>query len=398
MESGGKPEDGPSRVPGSGSGPGGQPGGERWRLVSGRQLKSNTVTFPAQKQTKLSEYVKSLECSGVAPKDILSIQVSTTGECRLTLASSKILDHVVNNGFSLGGHVLRPCPVSVKTIELHVHDLPIWVTDGALETALTKYGSIVGPVRHGKFQIDNGEYIATGVRFLTFRPNNSSTTVPSYLRATDSNVLFRVYYTGQPQTCRVCNSTGHLAKNCPEKEKPPANQTPRTRRWEQDSAEQAKANHAQAPVGVAETQDSEGLRSTDVVTSACAPSAAVRDSENEHESLDYAEPPSVSSTDAQPRSPPTDSETDTNTKNTSSNESTITDSIASETETVRSGSVQSANLSFTPARRSRPSPDSSPETVIAKGAKQVKPPMKKQPKKPPPASVPGSRFSALCTT
>ena len=159
--------------------------------------------------------MKSLECRGVAPKDTLSIQVSTTGECWLTLASSKILDHVVNNGFSLGGHVLRPCPVSVKTIELHVHDLPIWVTDGALETALTKYGSIVGPVRHEKFQIDNGEYIATGVRFLTFRPNNSSTTIPSYLRATDSNVLFRVYYSGQPQTCRVCNSTGHLAKKLP---------------------------------------------------------------------------------------------------------------------------------------------------------------------------------------
>ena len=51
------------------------------------------------------------------------------------LASSKILDQVVHNGFSLGDHIVRLCPVSVKTIELHGHDVPNRVMYGALNVS-----------------------------------------------------------------------------------------------------------------------------------------------------------------------------------------------------------------------------------------------------------------------
>ena len=89
-----------------------------------------------------------------------------------------------------------------------------------------KYGTLVGNVRHGTLK---GTNIVNGVRFATFAPKPRAS-VPSYVRTPDGQVMFRVFYHGQPETCRHCSSTGHVARDCPQARRPNGSST--SRRWE----------------------------------------------------------------------------------------------------------------------------------------------------------------------
>ena len=57
------------------------------------------------------------------------------------------------------------------------------VSDHAIEAALSLYGSVQGPERHGKVEVrvQEGLYIASGVRFATFKPTTPKKAIPSYI-------------------------------------------------------------------------------------------------------------------------------------------------------------------------------------------------------------------------
>ena len=370
---------------------------EPWRFVTSRQLKANTVVFPAQKEAKLTDYVQALEAGGLSPSHILSIQVSTAGECRLTLANPEVASKVASSAYSLGSHVLEPRSLEGKTLQLHIHDLPVWVSDSVLESALSPYGTIVGCVQHGKFKTNN-VYIATGVRFVMFRPKQqSSANIPSYLRTPDLNTTFRVYHAGQRPTCRLCSSVDHLAKECPNNSKSKkASDTPNTsnsRRWE--TAANTQPQHVNDPKP-AQATESNDIPTVTAEQAQITPSHSTVDpSLPVSRCSDLEQPPSVSSTQAEPPSPSACDNPESHSQKPTTNhddqptnvEQKIHDLVASARDTT---------AFITPSRRSRPSPDSSPEggpgTSGNLAKKEKKAPSKSTPSH---SAVPGSRFSAL---
>ena len=75
-----------------------------------------------------------------------------------------------------------------------------------------------------------------GRTFRTFSLKSAGTTIPSYLNCRTGRSQIRVYYDGQPQTCKLCSKQGHVVRDCPEKKsKDRTSASASTRRWEQQS-------------------------------------------------------------------------------------------------------------------------------------------------------------------
>lgn len=192
---------------------------DRWRRFAPRKLIAGTIVFPAVRGTKTIEYIRCLVDHGLDAIDILSVQVSTGNICNVTLSSRDIAESFAITGFTLKGNFIRPqtWEKSRRTVQLHIHDVPIWVSDCAITSALSEFGTVRGAIRHGRVKVEEGLYVASGVRFATFDLNEKCTSVPSYIRSADGKSVYRMYHEGQTPTCRFCNSTTHLAKACPKK-------------------------------------------------------------------------------------------------------------------------------------------------------------------------------------
>ena len=184
---------------------------EPWRQLSSSTLKKNTVVFPSQAQVSVGAYIKLLEEQGIT--GIISMQTTSRGQCRLTVESYEKAKLLVLNGFDCKGERVSPCFVSAPTTQLHIHDAPIWISDGVLKAALSPYGKLIGEIRHGKIKLSNGTQTATGVRFATFELKPGSS-IPSYLRTTEGSHELRIIYDGQVGTCRLCGQLGHIARTC----------------------------------------------------------------------------------------------------------------------------------------------------------------------------------------
>ena len=61
-----------------------------WRKFSPKDLKANTIVFPAIPRLKVVDYVDSLENHGISAEKILSVQVSTASQCRITFSCNTI--------------------------------------------------------------------------------------------------------------------------------------------------------------------------------------------------------------------------------------------------------------------------------------------------------------------
>ena len=182
-----------------------------WRKLNAKQLRERTVVFKAEKGVQTPRCLESQE---ISCSQILSVQVSSSGQCRITFSETSVAQQISVHGFVLGSHLVRPSLAGQSnTVQVHIHDVPIWITDGVVTSALSAYGSVKGSIRHGRVQIREGHHIASGVRFATFAlaPGKS---IPSYVRSADGRGVFRVFYTGQPSTCRICDLPGHMAKDC----------------------------------------------------------------------------------------------------------------------------------------------------------------------------------------
>ena len=201
-----------------------------WRKFSSKDLKANTIVFPATPRLKVVDYVDSLENHGISAEKILSVQVSTASQCRITFSCNTIVDAITEHGFLLNGSLVLPQPLAgAKSLQLHLHDIPVWVPDCVVEAALSLYGTVIGPIRHGRVKIRAGVYVASGVRFASFKQAAPMKAIPSYITTRDGKSTFRAYHTGQKATCRLCGSTDHIAKACgrakPESQRQHQNET-----------------------------------------------------------------------------------------------------------------------------------------------------------------------------
>ena len=202
---------------------------DAWRGVAPAHLKSCTASFPALKQVSIHDYLEALEGHGY--EDIVSIQLLSTGRCHITLSCQESIRKLSLEGFSVRGQQIVPAPLVNPHIQLHMHDIPVWISDPAVIAALSSYGTVVGTVRHGRLKLKSGKFAATGVRFATFMLT-PGVAIPSYVSTTGST-RFRVHYEDQKPTCRICDSPAHLASACPvRKQRMPS---AHTRRWETPS-------------------------------------------------------------------------------------------------------------------------------------------------------------------
>ena len=128
-----------------------------WRKFSSKDLKANTIVFPATPRLKVVDYVDSLENHGISAEKILSVQVSTASQCRITFSCNTIVGAITGHGFILNGSLVLPQPLAgAKSLQLHLHDIPVWVPDCVVEAALSLYGTVIGPIQHNN---NNNRYI-----------------------------------------------------------------------------------------------------------------------------------------------------------------------------------------------------------------------------------------------
>ena len=97
--------------------------------------------------------------------------------------------------------------------QLHIHDVPIWISDSNIISVLTPYGKIQRDHRHGRKQLQSGAYMSTGVRFASFE-QKPGMTLPRTLRTSDGTHVFRVTREGDAPLCSNCQSYFHTTEEC----------------------------------------------------------------------------------------------------------------------------------------------------------------------------------------
>ena len=218
---------------------------EPWRFVDPATLKLLTVSFKCLKGIRPDQYVQSLESQGFG--DILSLQLGLKGECRLTLGSRTSVEQILSKGFLVEGrHVLPQQGGSLaRATQLHVHDVPIWISDSNVISVLTPYGKVLGDIRHGRKRLQSGAYMSTGVRFASFEQKPG--TIPRTLRTSDGTHVFRVIREGDAPLCSNCQSYFHTTEECRKSKsddsaKPLLEPVSRpARRWETSTSAAARA-------------------------------------------------------------------------------------------------------------------------------------------------------------
>lgn len=183
-----------------------------WRDLSSQQLRELSARFSVTKGTKTLQVVEALADCGF--EDVLSVQISSRHSVIVTFCDRGSLDRIVREGFVMGEDTIVVENIIDPALRLSISDIPIWISDNAILAALTPYGVSTTSVRHGVISTKNGNKIATGVRYVTFKLAQGVTAVPSYLK-TAGGSTFSVRYDGQPRTCRICHSPDHLQADCP---------------------------------------------------------------------------------------------------------------------------------------------------------------------------------------
>jgi len=184
---------------------------ESWRGLSSHSLEANTVMFAAKKKVSTETYLQAIASENI---DVVYIQITSMGTCRVTLSQKQMAQELANKGFQFEGEQIFPQfykPVS----QIHIHDLPVWISDSVLTSVLSSYGTVIGSIRHSRIRVGNS-FVSTGVRFATFqmKPNKK---LPEYLRTTEGTHEFRVTYEGQPKSCRHCRLPDHTGQPCPKR-------------------------------------------------------------------------------------------------------------------------------------------------------------------------------------
>ena len=144
---------------------------------------------------------------GIPSRAVRCLQHLPNGKVDITFGTQEMQDQFLRRSvFTVNRRPYAAHPAQRRLTFVTILDAPYELTERALEYCLQKYGRVYSQ-RRGKIQ--SHPSVCNGLRHIRM---DIHTDIPSSLRF--GKFLLRVFYEGQPETCRRCNSPDHLAKDC----------------------------------------------------------------------------------------------------------------------------------------------------------------------------------------
>ena len=140
---------------------------------------------------------------GIPASAVRCLQRLLNGKVDITFGTQEMRDQFLRkSAFIVNRRPYAAHPPQRRLTFVTILDAPYELTERALEYRLQKYGRVYSQ-RRGKIQ--SHPSVCNGLRHIRMD-------IPSFLRF--GKFLLRVFYEGQPKTCRRCNSPDHLSKDC----------------------------------------------------------------------------------------------------------------------------------------------------------------------------------------
>lgn len=166
-------------------------------------------------------FLKSLGLFSAKVLGISPLLQTANQVARITFSNEAESETFLNQHGGLSHHDLEEKRVQVIIKDpgvqekfIRIADFPVNVNLDIVKTRLREFGTVLNIRRERYKATEEHDYIECYNGFITVRMTLNQP-IPSYLMIGDYKVYVR--YSGQLQTCRVCNQTGHLGAQCPKK-------------------------------------------------------------------------------------------------------------------------------------------------------------------------------------
>ena len=165
--------------------------------------------------------------------------------------NTAVRDRLLENGINVAGNWVYFSPhqkgIYIRPRwKVYVSQLPSGITHQEIRAVLQNYGNVrdVHVITRSLF----GRRYDTGDRVVIFSALDKD--IPSYLSIKGWKAFIR--YSGQPKTCRICERTGHIVKDCPVNQRSTSEEDqqdtqPDAEDMETHSSESNTENHPDAP-------------------------------------------------------------------------------------------------------------------------------------------------------
>ena len=182
-------------------------------VMAGHVARPNTLVIQCPEQIAgMPEREFMVELFKSVPKPVVrACQFLPKNYVRVTFKDEASRDQALVKGVSVRGFQLNVFEADPKAALVYCYWVPVEVSTDSIRHALSAYGQVLECQRqvHPEFQD-----IESGVRIVRVK---LTTQIPEVIRIL--NFPCKIYYRGQPKSCRSCKRTGHLAKDCPFKDK-----------------------------------------------------------------------------------------------------------------------------------------------------------------------------------
>ena len=181
--------------------------------MAGRVARPNTLVIQCPDQiASMSEHDFMVELFKSIPKSVIrACQFLPKNYVRVTFKDEASRDLALIKGVSVRGFQLNVFEADPKASLVYCYWVPVEVSTDSIRHALSAYGQVMECQRqvHSAFQD-----IESGVRIVRVKLTSQ---IPEVIRVL--NFPCKIYYRGQPKSCRSRRKTGHQAKDCPFKDK-----------------------------------------------------------------------------------------------------------------------------------------------------------------------------------
>ena len=181
--------------------------------MAGRVARPNTLVLQCPEQiASMSEDDFMSELFKSSPRTVVrACQFLPKNYVRVTFKDEASRDLALVKGVSVRGFHLNVFEADPKAALVYCYWIPVEVSTDSVRHALPAYGQVLECQRqvHSAFPD-----IESGVRLVRIKLTSQ---IPEVIRVL--NFPCKIYYRGQPKSCRSCKKTGHQAKDCPYKDK-----------------------------------------------------------------------------------------------------------------------------------------------------------------------------------
>ena len=174
--------------------------------VTSERVTSAFFTLPDPNAT-MQHIFDGLLTDGIPASVVRCLQHLPNGKVHITFGTQEMRDQFLRKSvFTVNRRPYAAHPAHRHLTFVTILDAPYELTERALEYCLQKYGRVYSQQR-GKIQ--SHPSVCNGLSHIRM---DIHTDIPSFLRF--GKFLLRVFYEGQSETCRRCNSPDHVAKDC----------------------------------------------------------------------------------------------------------------------------------------------------------------------------------------